>query len=37
MLFVAAMEALTMMVIKAVEEGLFRDLASISPMQRISV
>jgi hypothetical protein len=37
MLFVAAMEALTKMVIKAVEEGLFGDLASISPMQRISV
>jgi hypothetical protein len=37
MLFVAAMEALTMMIIKAVEDGLFGDLASISPMQRISV
>ncbi|KAK1601250.1 hypothetical protein QYE76_017578 [Lolium multiflorum] len=37
MLFVAAMEALTAMVIKAMEEGLFGDLASISSMQRISV
>jgi hypothetical protein len=37
MLFVAAMEALTAMVVKAVEEGLFGDLAAISPMQRVSV
>jgi hypothetical protein len=37
MLFVAAMEALTRMIFKAVEDGLFGELASISPMQRISV
>ncbi|KAM0853896.1 hypothetical protein ACQ4PT_050778 [Festuca glaucescens] len=37
MLFVAAMETLSTMVTKAVEEGLFGNLASISPLQRISV
>jgi hypothetical protein len=35
MLFVAAMVALSAMVIKAVEENLFGDLAAISPLQRI--
>jgi hypothetical protein len=37
MLFVAAMEDLSRMVIKAVEVELFESLASISPIQRISV
>ncbi|KAM0870271.1 hypothetical protein ACQ4PT_040114 [Festuca glaucescens] len=37
MLFVAAMETLSAMVTKAAEEGLFGNLASISPLQRISV
>ncbi|KAM0911464.1 hypothetical protein ACQ4PT_013479 [Festuca glaucescens] len=37
MLFVAAMEILSVMVIKVVHAGLFESLASISPIQRISV
>jgi hypothetical protein len=37
MLFVAAMETLSAMVTKEAGEGLFGDLASISPLQRISV
>ncbi|KAM0890566.1 hypothetical protein ACQ4PT_026958 [Festuca glaucescens] len=37
MLFVAAMETLSAIVTKAAGEGLFGDLASISPLQRVSV
>jgi hypothetical protein len=37
MLFVAAMETLSAMITKAVEEGLFANLASISPLQRLSI
>ncbi|KAM0891589.1 hypothetical protein ACQ4PT_026301 [Festuca glaucescens] len=37
MLFVAAMETLSAMIMKATEEGIFGNLASISPLQRISV
>jgi hypothetical protein len=37
MLFVAAMEALSAMITKATEYGLFGNLAAISPLQRISI
>jgi hypothetical protein len=37
MLFVAAMESLSAMISKATENGLFGNLAAISPLQRISV
>jgi hypothetical protein len=37
MLFVAGMEVLTAMVTKAVEDGIFKRLAGIKPLQRISV
>jgi hypothetical protein len=37
MLFVAAMEVLSAVIKKAVEGGVFSDLAGISPLQRISV
>lgn len=37
MLFVMGMEALTKVVVKAVEVGLFQSLAAISPLQRVSV
>jgi hypothetical protein len=37
MLFVEAMDTLTTMMKKAVQENLFGNLASISPLQRILV
>jgi hypothetical protein len=37
MLFVAGMEALTAMVVKAVDEQVFQSLAGIKPLQRISI
>jgi hypothetical protein len=37
LLFVIGMQVLSSLVAKAVEEGLFSDLAGISPMQRVSI